>query len=120
MAKPEMKSEADAFREAFHQRMHANNMYGLWELASQMTAHPQPKMVPHMWPWSTTESIIEEWARAVPVGDDEQSDRRGADSFARRSRARTATRRPRSASLSRAPVPTPPSTASASTWRLEI
>ncbi len=73
MAKPEMKSEADAFREAFHQRMHANHMYGLWELASQMTAHPQPKMVPHMWPWSTTESIIEESARAVPVGDERRA-----------------------------------------------
>ena len=73
MAKPEMKSEADAFREAFHQRMHANHMYGLWELASQMTAHPQPKMVPHMWPWSTTESIIGESARAVPVGDERRA-----------------------------------------------
>ncbi len=73
MAKPEMKSEADAFREAFHQRMHANHMYGLWELASQMTAHPQPKMVPHMWSWSTTESIIEESARAVPVGDERRA-----------------------------------------------
>src|SRR6476660_3583469 len=73
MAKPEIRSEADAFREAFHQRMHANNMYGLWELASQMTPQPQPKMVPHMWPWSTTESIIEESARAVPVGDERRA-----------------------------------------------
>ena len=54
-AKPEMRSEADAFRAAFHERMHANHMYGLWELASQMTPHPQPKMVPHMWPWSVTQ-----------------------------------------------------------------
>ena len=73
MAKPEIRSEGDAFREAFHQRMHANNMYGLWELASQMTPQPQPKMVPHMWPWSTTESIIEESARAVPVGDERRA-----------------------------------------------
>ncbi len=73
MAKPEIRSEADAFREAFHQRMHANNMYGLWELASQMTPQPQPKMVPHLWPWSTTESIIEESARAVPVGDERRA-----------------------------------------------
>lgn len=73
MAKPEIRSEADAFRAAFHERMHANNMYGLWELASQMTPHPQPKMIPHMWPWSVTESIIEESARAVPVGDERRA-----------------------------------------------
>src|SRR6266566_8736784 len=73
MAKPEIRSEADAFRTAFHERMHANNMYGLWELASQMTPHPQPKMVPHLWPWTTTESIIEESARAVPVGDERRA-----------------------------------------------
>ena len=73
MAKPEIRSEADAFRAAFHERMHANNMYGLWELASQMTPQPQPKMIPHMWPWSTTQSIIEESARAVPVGDERRA-----------------------------------------------
>lgn len=73
MAKPEPRSEGDAFREAFHQRMHANNMYGLWELASQMTPNPQPKMIPHMWPWSVTESIVEESARAVPVGDERRA-----------------------------------------------
>jgi len=73
MAKPEVKSEADAFREAFHERMHANHMYGLWELASQMTPHPQPKMIPYMWHWSTLASIIEESARAVPVGDERRA-----------------------------------------------
>lgn len=73
MAKPEPKSEGDAFRAAFHERMHANNMYGLWELASQMTPNPQPKMIPHMWPWSVTESIVEESARAVPVGDERRA-----------------------------------------------
>jgi gentisate 1,2-dioxygenase len=72
-AKPEMRSEADAFRAAFHERMHANHMYGLWELASQMTPHPEPKMVPHLWPWSTTESLVEESARAVPVGDERRA-----------------------------------------------
>lgn len=73
MAKPEMKSEADAFREAFHERMHANHMYGLWELASQMTAHPEPKMVPHIWKWSLLESIVDESSRAVPVGDERRA-----------------------------------------------
>ena len=70
-----MKAERqmDSIREAFHKRMHANNMYGLWELASQMTPEPQPKMIPHMWPWSVTESIIAESAQAVPVGDERRA-----------------------------------------------
>jgi gentisate 1,2-dioxygenase len=70
-----MKAEkqTDALREAFHQRMHANNMYGLWELASQMTPAPQPKMIAHMWPWSTLEPIITESTSAVPVGDERRA-----------------------------------------------
>ena len=70
-----MKAERqkDSVREAFHERMHANNMYGLWELASQMTQQPQPKMIPHMWPWSVTEAIIAESAEAVPVGDERRA-----------------------------------------------
>ena len=79
MAKPEKKAPVaesevkDSFREAFHKRMHANHMYGLWELASQMTPHPQPKMIAHMWPWSLLESIIEESGQAVPVGDERRA-----------------------------------------------
>jgi len=70
-----MKAErqTDALREAFHERMHANNMYGLWELASQMTSQPQPKMIAHMWPWSTLEPIITESTSAVPVGDERRA-----------------------------------------------
>ena len=70
-----MKAERkpDSMREAFHERMHANHMYGLWELASQMTPHPQPKMIAHMWPWTTLESIIAESANAVPVGDERRA-----------------------------------------------
>jgi gentisate 1,2-dioxygenase len=60
-------------REAFHKRMHANHMYGLWELASQMTPTPQPKMIAHMWPWSVTEAMIAESAEAVPVGDERRA-----------------------------------------------
>ena len=67
------QSQSTSFREAFHERMHANNMYGLWELASQMTPHPQPKMIAHMWPWSLTEPIIAESADAVPVGDERRA-----------------------------------------------
>lgn len=76
MAKPEKKVPTislDRRREAFHERMHANHMYGLWELASQMTPHPQPKMVAHMWRWSLLESIIEESGKAVPVGDERRA-----------------------------------------------
>ncbi len=62
-----------SLREAFHERMHANNMYGLWELASQMTPQPQPKMVPHMWPWTVLEPIIADSAEAVPVGDERRA-----------------------------------------------
>ena len=70
-----MKAErkSDSMRDAFHERMHANHMYGLWELASQMTPQPQPKMIAHMWPWSTLDSIIAESADAVPVGDERRA-----------------------------------------------
>ena len=73
IAKSELKAPAPSLREAFHERMHENHMYGLWELASQMTPHPQPKMIAHMWPWSLLESIIEESGQAVPVGDERRA-----------------------------------------------
>ena len=34
-----------AVEQAFHQRMHAAHIYGLWELASQMTRHPEPMAI---------------------------------------------------------------------------
>ena len=70
-----MKAErpTETLREAFHKRMHANNMYGLWELASQMTPQPQPKMIAHMWPWSILEPLITESTEAVPVGDERRA-----------------------------------------------
>jgi gentisate 1,2-dioxygenase len=73
MAKPEKKKEAEVFRAAFHERMHAAHMYGLWELASQMTSHPEPKMVPYMWRWPLLQSIIDESGEAVPVGDERRA-----------------------------------------------
>ena len=109
MAKPQKEvpmASVEQMRAAFHERMHANHMYGLWELASQMTPHPQPKMIPYMWKWSLLESIVrrvrrgradrQRAARAAalqprprrPLGDDEQPDRRGADAAAGRGRAR--------------------------------
>ena len=42
-----------AVEQDFHERMHAAQMYGLWELASQMTRHPEPKAVAHMWKSAT-------------------------------------------------------------------
>src|SRR5690606_15627732 len=59
--------------EAFHQRLHANHMYGLWELASQMTAHPQPKVKAHLWKWSLFESILEQSGEVVPIGDERRA-----------------------------------------------
>src|SRR3972149_1504478 len=70
--------------QAFHERIHANHMYGLWELASQMTAHPTPKMVPYMWRWSLFESVLAEAGTVVPIGDE----RRGARRFQPRPRRR--------------------------------
>ncbi|TMA10552.1 MAG: hypothetical protein E6J89_10240 [Deltaproteobacteria bacterium] len=67
------RAQPASFREAFHQRMHSNHMYGLWELASQMTAHPQPKMIPYMWRWSLLDSIIDQSGEAVPVGDERRA-----------------------------------------------
>ena len=48
-------------------------MYGLWELASQMTPQPQPKMSAYMWPWSVLEPIITASTQAVPVGDERRA-----------------------------------------------
>jgi gentisate 1,2-dioxygenase len=83
MAKPETKmpiaSESSkaspkvSLREVFHERIHANHMYGLWELASQMTPHPRPKMIPYMWRWSDLDSILSDSGKAVPVGDERRA-----------------------------------------------
>jgi gentisate 1,2-dioxygenase len=48
-------------------------MYGLWELASQMTPHPQPQMIAHMWRWSQLKSIVDESGSAVPVGEERRA-----------------------------------------------
>ena len=59
--------------EAFHRLIHENHMYGLWELASLMTATPQPKAVPHMWRWSVVESILQESGEVVPIGEERRA-----------------------------------------------
>jgi gentisate 1,2-dioxygenase len=55
--------------EDFHERMHASHMYGLWELASQMTPSPAPKMLPYMWPSSLLTPIVQQSSEVVPVGN---------------------------------------------------
>lgn len=59
--------------DAFHKRIHQSSIYGLWELASQMTPHPQPKAIPHMWPADLLRSIIDESGEAVPVGEERRA-----------------------------------------------
>ena len=59
--------------DAFHQLIHSNHMYGLWEIASQMTPHPLPDAVPHIWKWSLVEKIVQQSCAAVPVGDERRA-----------------------------------------------
>src|SRR5712692_5816130 len=94
---------ATAAETDLHERMHAAHMYGLWELASQMTRHPEPKAIPYMWKAFVLDAMVREAGEAVPVGEEW--------------RALTVTPRRPSASSWRGRAPTPPSTASASTWR---
>jgi len=63
----------DISPEAFHQRIHDNHMYGLWELASQMTPHPRPKMLAYMWKWSLFESVLAQSGEVVPIGDERRA-----------------------------------------------
>src|SRR5688572_8104333 len=57
----------------FHARMHAAQMYGLWELASQMTRHPEPMAVAHMWKSSLLEAMVRESGEVVPVGEERRA-----------------------------------------------
>jgi gentisate 1,2-dioxygenase len=57
----------------FHERMHAAQMYGLWELASQMTRHPEPNAVAHMWPSDLIEGMVREAGEVVPVGEERRA-----------------------------------------------
>jgi len=62
-----------AAEDAFHKLIHENHMYGLWEIASQMTPQPQPEAIPHLWKWSLLERVVEESCTAVPVGDERRA-----------------------------------------------
>jgi len=57
----------------FHRLIHENHMYGLWEIASQMTPHPRPQAVPHQWKWSIVEDVVRQSCVAVPVGDERRA-----------------------------------------------
>ena len=62
-----------ATEHAFHGLIHENHMYGLWEIASQMTPHPMPQAVPHIWRWSLVKEIVRQSCVAVPVGDERRA-----------------------------------------------
>src|SRR3989442_386904 len=64
---------ATAAETDFHERMHAAHMYGLWELASQMTRHPEPKAIPYMWKASVLDAMVREAGEAVPVGEERRA-----------------------------------------------
>ncbi len=57
----------------FHQRMHAAQIYGLWELASQMTPRPEPRAIAHMWPASLLQTMVREAGEVVPVGEERRA-----------------------------------------------
>ena len=59
--------------DAFHRLIHENSIYGLWEIASQMTPHPLPDAVPHIWKAALLESLVQQSATAVPVGDERRA-----------------------------------------------
>lgn len=59
--------------DAFHKLIHEHHMWGLWEIASQMTPQPRPEAVPYQWQWSLLEKIIRESSIAVPVGDERRA-----------------------------------------------
>jgi gentisate 1,2-dioxygenase len=59
--------------DAFHELIHRNHMWGLWEIASQMTPHPRPEAIPHQWKWSLLKEVVKQSATAVPVGDERRA-----------------------------------------------
>jgi gentisate 1,2-dioxygenase len=57
----------------FHERMHGAHVFGLWELASQMTRHPEPAAIPYMWKASLLDAIVRESGDVVPVGEERRA-----------------------------------------------
>ncbi len=59
--------------DSFHQLIHENHMWGLWEIASQMTPHPRPEAIPYQWKWSLLKEVVKQSSTAVPVGDERRA-----------------------------------------------
>ena len=59
--------------DAFHQLIHQNHMWGLWEIASQMTPQPRSEAIPYQWKWSLLKEVVKQSASAVPVGDERRA-----------------------------------------------
>ncbi len=59
--------------DAFHKLIHYHSIYGPWAIASQMTPHPLPDAVPHIWKAALLESLVQQSATAVPVGDERRA-----------------------------------------------
>jgi gentisate 1,2-dioxygenase len=57
----------------FHDRMHEAHMYGLWELASQMTPRPAPRAIPYLWTAAQLEKMVREAGEVVPVGEERRA-----------------------------------------------
>ena len=65
--------EAKVTSEEFHNRIHDNYMYGLWELAGQMTPHPMPKMTAYIWKSELFESVLKDSGEVVPIGNERRA-----------------------------------------------
>jgi len=63
----------DTLAGQFHERIHSQHMYGLWELASAMTPCPQPQAIPYMWPAEVIDEVVDQSGRAVPVGEERRA-----------------------------------------------
>src|SRR5205085_2801347 len=59
--------------DGFHQLIHQNHMWGLWEIASQMTPQPRPEAIAYQWKWSLLKEVVKQSASAVPVGDERRA-----------------------------------------------
>ncbi len=60
--------------EALHRRMAENSLGGHWQARRR---NPSPKLVPHLWPWETVYSCLEESGEVIKLGHiDEAAKRR--------------------------------------------
>src|SRR5438874_12784237 len=62
----------------FHQLIHQNHMWGLWEIASQMTPQPRPEAIAYQWKWALLKEVVKQSASAVLHGAPLVAQRHGA------------------------------------------